>query len=163
MRKILTALFLSILSVGLAFPQGQGLKVSSGYRDFKVKITKCEADGATVFIDMLWENVSDKDLQLGFNAFNWIFVYDDEGNRLGDGKGNIILKVGGEAMGYTSLPPEVPVKAILEVTGVPESANMLRLVDIYWTSSTLGTTWTGGESQKRIKLQNVPISREGDD
>lgn len=138
----------------------QAQKVDTGHPDFKVKVTRCEASGKTVVIDMLWENTGSKDVYITCRTYG-SSAYDDEGNKF---SGNGPLKIMFGNNGYYKddltdlLPSDLPVKVRLQIKDVPVSATMFRRVDINIYSN----EWGGLDGPRILKLTNIPISHEGD-
>ncbi|MCH5242724.1 MAG: hypothetical protein J1F67_09945 [Muribaculaceae bacterium] len=140
-------------------------KIVTGHPDFKIKITRCEANGTTAVIDMLIENVGSKDVKLELRPVDTV-AYDDEGDKFSRGKINIRFGdsnlVNGAEGFYVQpsniLPPEIPLKARIQIEGVPETATEFKRIDLgVWCMD-----WNLGKD-KFVKFTNVPISREGDD
>lgn len=139
-------------------------KIVTGHPDFKIKITRCEANGSTAVIDMLLENESPQDVKLTLKSYATA-AYDDEGNKYSDGKiklqfGNSSWMEGKQGNSPISnlLPSEIPMKAHIQIDGIPESATMFKRIDLGVSCS----EWNLKED-KFVKFTNVPISREGDD
>lgn len=130
------------------------MTISTAHRDLKIKITRCEAAGNTVIIDLMFENVGsdDTDLYLRTNK-----AYDDENNIFDRG---VTIKIGNTSLSSrisTNLPAEIPLKGRIQIEGVPESATMFKRIDFTMDSN----AW--GLSGQELRLANVPISREGDE
>lgn len=165
LTKILLVFVAAVMSASTVSAQSSGLKVVTGNPDFKVKIKRCEASGKTVVIDMVLENINPKDANISFNPGYHIFAYDDEGNKYGgNGSGKILFTVAGENTLYSNinLPSDVPLKARLQLEGIPESVQMFKRLDITWVCRLYGGTDWLGDNAKAIKISNLPIYREGD-
>ena len=145
-------------------------KIVTGHPDFKIKITRCEANGNTVVIDMTLENTGSKDINIRMwggiswskNGMKMTVAYDDDGNKY-TGQNDLKVSIGksGWDGGYglrEMLPPDIPLKASILIEGVPESATEFKRIDLYIESDDWGLN-----DKKPIKITNVPISREGDD
>lgn len=138
----------------------QGMKIVSGYPDFKVKVTRCEVFGNRCIIDMVLENTSAQDVGATISGRAWgSTAYDDEGNVFDVA----ILSIGNknEFNGYVgcTLPSQIPLKARLQINGVPEAATMFKKVEIAFECF----PWNLRFTDKCIKFFNLPISREGDE
>lgn len=163
--KILKSFLLVVLmglTATMAQAQSKGMTLVSGNPDFKVKVTRCEASGKTVIIDMILENIGARDVDVAFSPYAYLLVYDDEGNKYGDYDSKVKLFLAGRESDRISLPTEVPLKARVQIEGVPLSAQILKRVDIHWQCRDWGGTEWYGTNAKMIKMTNVPISREGD-
>lgn len=154
---------LMIMNGVYAFGQTPGVKIVSVHPDLKIKITRCEAVGKTVVIDMVLENAGSNDVNFNMAGGdnNESIAYDDEGNMYS--YNNIKVKLGNSELrsshlGGMVLPAGIPIKGRIQIEGVPESASMFRRIDLRMFSDTWG--FFGG---KNAKITNVPISREGDE
>lgn len=129
-------------------------RLVTGHPDFKIKVLRCEAAGKTCVIDMIVENVGSNDVRIVFRP-DYAVAYDDEANEY---KG-IKMAIGSSSLQEyhdINLLSEVPVKARIQISGVRESATMIRRMDMWVKSS----AWN---LDSNIKFMNVPISREGDE
>lgn len=160
-KSVLVVSLVILTSLG-AFAQSKGMTLISGNPDFKVKVTRCEASGKTVVLDMVFENVGPRDVDVEFQPYRWLLAYDDEGNKYGDNDGKVKLFLAGRELSRIQLPTDVPLKARVQIEGVPMSAQVLKRVDIYWYCPDWGGNAMGGSNGKMIKMTNVPISRDGD-
>lgn len=159
--------FLSCLNYG-AF--AQGMKIVSPHPDLKFKITRCEAAGNTVIIDFIIENVSPRDVDLRLNSGQHrnlsggrTVAYDDEGNKITGNRFKVQLADSklidwGEA--NEILPSEIPIKGRFQLEGVPETANSFKRIDVDINSDALGIPMG---TEKRLRITNLPIYREGDE
>lgn len=133
-------------------------KLVTNHPDFKIKVRRCEASGKTCVIDLIIENVSSADVNIGTGYGNGrLIAYDDEANRYE----SIKVSVGNNQwIWYENrlLMSCVPMKARIQIEGVVESATMFRRLD-WWIDS---EAW-GLNKNKPIKFINLPISREGDE
>ena len=162
-KSLATFIFLWVSFITLA--QEEGLKINSQHPDFKIKVTRCEAMGKTVVIDMLFENVGPDDVNVNmkgteFGGYGHSAAYDDEGNIYqGDNfkirLGNSDLTVFGVSK---TLPSEVPIKARIQLENVPESVKTIKRVDFRCDNPQWGL-----KHDKQVRLSNIPISREGDE
>ena len=148
-------IFVLILSTG-SFSV-RGLSIVTGNPDFKIKVTRCEASGKTVVIDMIWENASSKDVKISVSPLS-SYAYDDEGNKFGNDQMRLQWGNGGLSTGVDELlPAEIPIKVRLQIEGVPVSSTMLKRVDIkVWCGN-----W-GFNGDKYVKITDIPITHEGD-
>lgn len=140
-------------------------KIVTGHPDFKIKITRCEASGSTAVIDFLLENVGNDDVKISMYGGNEqdskSVAYDDEGNKYGGKKFQIAISGSGltaYSLGET-LPPDIPLKARIQIEGVPESATEFKRVDLQLYCN----TWNLNRDKKPVRFTNVPIFREGDE
>ena len=160
MKKILITI---IITFGIILPsiaQTSGMKIVTGNPDFKIKITRCEASGKTVVIDMIWENISSQDVKIGIYADwdNMTFAWDDEGNKFA-GRDISASIANGPLKGLCEdiLPAEIPIRVKLKIENVPESATMFRRIDL-----TVRCDKWGLDHTKPVRITNLPINREGD-
>lgn len=161
LKSLLIISIVILTSLG-ALAQSKGMTLISGNPDFKVKVTRCEASGKTVVLDMVLENIGSRDVEVRFDAYGYILAYDDEGNKYGDRDRKVKLFLAGRETNGIQLPTDVPLKARVQIEGVPMSAQVLKRVDIYWYCPDWGGNAMGGSNGKMIKMTNVPISRDGD-
>ena len=161
MKKLGLLFAMLCVCAATVFAQG-GLRIVTGHPDFKIKIKRCEASGSTCIVDMVMMNAGSGDISAyvygGWNPETTI-VYDDEGNSYSGGK--IKVQTGSAApsdLGVSvNLPSEVPVKVRLYIEGIVEEAAELSRIDLQVNC----TAWNIGLN-KKVKISNVPISREGD-
>ena len=157
-KKLFLFVVLMAMSGVYALAQTTGMKIGAIHPDLKVKMTRCEAAGRTVVIDLVFENVggNDVDFRIWGGDNNRSVAYDDEGNVFN----NLRVKVGNSDMStwYVKqiLPAGVPLKGRIQIEGVPESSTVFRRIDLHVESE----AWN---LDKKIKISNVPISREGDE
>lgn len=149
-----------------------GFRVVTGHPDFKIKVVRCEAAGRTCVIDLILENVGSKDMSLticgggglgpGFDVYHTActVAYDDEANDYRDDQINVSVGRSEMQNGTVNaeLLSEVPIKARIQITGVPEAATMFRRIDM----NVICRGWNLDDSNK-VKFYNLPISREGDE
>ncbi|WP_455673969.1 hypothetical protein [Phocaeicola sp.] len=156
-------LFLFLLIPIGGWAQSESLKIKTNNPDFKIKVKRCEAMDKTCTIDVLLSNVGDSDVTIalcgGFTGNSK--AYDDEGNMYTDEK--VLVSVGGGRLDcgntpYTQLSPNVPVKARIQIEGVPEYAQTINLINLVVFCSEWNFSW-----DKPVKISNIPISREGDE
>ena len=167
MKKTIVFLFLMFVSLQ-SF--SQGLKIVTGHPDFKVKITRCEANGSTAVIDMVIENAGNNDVLITMwggrscwgTPHDMSVAYDDEGNKY-TGENDFKVSIGKSGLSKCFgveevIPSDIPLKARIQLEGVPESANEFRRIDLIIDSEAWGLN-----DKKPVKFTNVPISRDGDD
>lgn len=149
-----------------------GFRVVSGHPDFKIKVVRCEAAGRTCVIDLILENVGSKDMRLaicgggglgpGFDMDHTActVAFDDEANDYRDDQINVSVGRSNLNNGYVNaeLLSEIPIKARIQITGVPEAATMFRRIDL----NVICSGWNLDDRNK-VKFYNLPISREGDE
>ena len=163
MRTKKTLSLLILFTLLCSFNVCAQTKIVTGHPDFKIKIKRCEANGSTVVIDMLIENVGSNDVILKLNPYETI-AFDDEGDKFSKYKINVQLGDSGLVSGAIRqvaknlLPPEIPLKARLQIDGVPESATEFKRIDLAVECS----EWRLG-TDKFVKFTNIPITREGDE
>ena len=154
---LFTALILLSSISFVAFPQG--MKIVTGNPDFKIKVTRCEASGSTVYMNLLLENKGDKEDRIIVygGGINSSFAIDDEGNSYNES--DFQVKIGKELLSSVTtsgtLYPDVPVKLSIQIEGVPESATLFRKI-------ILEVQFVSGDFHKKVEISNVPIYREGD-
>lgn len=157
-KKLFLIVALMAMSGVYAFAQTTGMKIGAVHPDLKMKITRCEAAGKTVIIDFVFENVGSNDVNLRVWGGNRSIAYDDEGNVY---SGEFIqVKFGNTGLANwdinTTLPSGVPLKGRIQIEGVPESTTIFRRIDLQVESR----NWN---LDKKIKISNIPINREGDE
>lgn len=158
-KKICLVIALMMTGGIYTLAQTSGMKIVTGYPDLKIKVTRCEAFGKTVFIDMTFENIGSNDVMYSIYAGGWnnTVAYDDEGNKF-----EVLMQEG--KSGFRGLlerhwlPAEIPIKIRARIEGVSESATMFKRFDIGMDCEAWGLV-----TNKPIKITNIPISREGDD
>lgn len=157
-RNILAFLF---VVCGLLVTSAQGLKIATVSPDLKVRVTKCVAAGSNVLITLTLENTSSRDVTVSLcgGYDNHSVAIDDEGNKYSVSQ--ILVKIGNDP--YNSLFvngnlfSEVPVKATVKISDVPESINTFSRLNLWFSCN----DWNiYGE---HIKISNIPIYRDGDD
>ena len=170
LKKLFSLLLIVTLLSSLSV-YAQNVKVVTGHPDFKIKINRCEAAGSTVVIDMVFENVGSRDVApVFFGGSRHIvagpnrdtsFAYDDDGNKY-TGSNDFKFAIGkSDLTGFEikeTLPAEIPIKARIQLDGVPESATMIKRIDFFIDCP----SWNLNLN-KPIKITNLPIYREGED
>lgn len=149
----------AVCCMTVAFAQAP--QIVTGHPDFKVKVTRCEASGKNVVLDMVFTNVSAQDVE------NWDIcitcdgksvVYDSEGNiyRWSDA---LSVKVSNGEYTYRhsnlKMISDVPMKVSLMITGVPANVESLARVDLQVNVPLFNIN--GYEAP--IKIKNIPIAR----
>lgn len=159
MKKLFT-LMAAVCCMTVAFAQAP--QIVTGHPDFKVKVTRCEASGKNVVLDMVFTNVSAQDVE---KWEIWVrnccpyksVVYDSEGN-IYDGD-NLSVKIsnGDYRHGYDNLKmiSDVPMKVSLMITGVPANVESLARVDLQVNVPLFNIN--GWDAPMKIK--NIPIAR----
>lgn len=138
-------------------------QIITGHPDFKVRVTRCVANGKTVVLDMVFTNVSETDVE-DWSIFlvgnsGYTTVYDSEGNMYSGEKGNrLAIKVSNNDYDYfgtwgLKMISDVPMKVSLQIKGVPETVESLARVDLIVNIPlfNIGST--------PVKIKNIPISR----
>lgn len=156
--KFLGAMALLVISSLGCFAQtGTGMKISTGHRNFQVRITRCEAVGNTCTVEFVMENIGSTDVELGFGWSSFpiysMRAYDDEGNVYEEA--NMTLKL----RGNIELPANLPVKNHVEIRGVPDSAKSIRRLAISEQSG----IWRLRLGDNYLIINDIPIYREGDE
>ena len=140
----------------------EAFRIITNHPDFKIKVLRCEASGSTCVIDMIIGNAGSQDVIIEhFYGGNYgSIAYDDEANQY-DRK-NILVAIGNSQLTnshyMTNLPAGISLKARIQIEGVPASVRMFRRIDLIVVCN----QWNIN-SEKPVKLFNVPISREGDE
>lgn len=159
MKKLFT-LMAAVCCMTVAFAQAP--QIVTGHPDFKVKVTRCEASGKNVVLDLTFTNVSAQDVEdwriCANSCFRKTVVYDSEGNIYnGD---NLTIKVSNsEYTNYSyqnlKMISDVPMKVSLMITGVPANVESLARVDLEVDVPLFNIK--GYEAP--IKIKNIPIAR----
>ena len=158
-KKYLLVTILMMIFVNIV--DAQVMKVKSPCSDLKVKVVKCEESGNDVLVTLLLENIGSKDVDFSLcgGYDNYSVAIDDEGNKFS--VENIKVKIGNnyynQMFVYDKLYSEVPVKATVKISDVPEHATSFSLLSVWFNSNDWGVYGTP------IKITNLPISREGDE
>lgn len=163
MKKFFSFLMLfTLLSSVSAIAQTQ---IVTGHPDLKIKITRCEASGTTAVIDFLLENIGNDDVKIymygGASQDSKSVAYDDDGNKYAGKNFQIDISKSGLTaynIGET-LPPDIPLKARIQIEGVPDNATEFKRIDLQLYCD----TWNLNRDKKPVKFTNVPIYREGDE
>lgn len=135
------------------------MRIITNHPDFKIKIKRCEAAGKTCVIDLVIENIGYEDVIIRTGSQERHFIgYDDEMTEYT----NIRVSMGNSNwLGYWSeerkLMANIPIKARIQIEGVPAAATMFRRID--WTIES--GAWNLGR-EKKVKFLNIPITREGE-
>jgi len=134
-----------------------GIKIITGHPDFKLKVTRCVANGKTVVLDMIVTNLGDSDVSQ-FKVHGSAYatkVYDDQGNIYDR---NINVKIANKQ--YTEgayeikLVAGVPTKYSIMIDDVSPQAETLVLVEPdIWVPA-----WK--TNLNTVKIRNIPITRE---
>lgn len=156
-------LFSFMCLVFTAYAQDEPLRIETGHPDLLVKVTRCQASGDRLVMDLLVKNLC-CETRLTFGGGNCFeyggsTAFDDEGNKY-TGM-DFMVNWGKEQPGHiakTILPENVPLKFRVTVTGLDKNAVSLTKVNLYCSSKELGMQW----DNYYIELFNVPISRQGD-
>lgn len=134
------------------------MRIITNHPDFKIKIKRCEAAGKTCVIDLIIENIGYEDVIIQTRGGGDCFIgYDDEMTEYT----NIKISIGNSNwLGYwenRQLMANIPIKARIQIEGVPAAATMFRRID--WLINC--RAWNLGEN-KKVKFLNIPITREGE-
>lgn len=134
------------------------MRIITNHPDFKIKIKRCEASGKTCVIDLVIENIGYEDVTIETRSGSLCFIgYDDEMTEYT----NIKVSIGNSNwLSYwenRQLMANIPIKARLQIEGVPAAATMFRRID--WRINC--RAWNLGEN-KKVKFLNIPITREGE-
>jgi len=157
MKKVLLFL-MAMFAFGLQNVSAQdGIKIITGHPDFKLKVTRCVANGKTVVLDMIVTNLGDSDVSQ-FKVHGSAYatkVYDDQGNIYDR---NINVKIANKQ--YTEgayeikLVAGVPTKYSIMIDDVSPQAETLVLVEPdIWVPA-----WK--TNLNTVKIRNIPITRE---
>lgn len=155
LKSVLIAL-MAIMFASTALAQSNGMRVVTGHPDLKLKIKRCEASAKTVVIDMIIENVNQKDVDLRIDSPWNIQIYDDEGNSFDYTNSKVSFEMSDGSKSSHKLPSEIPLKARIQVEGIPLSSQMFKRIDLKYRCEGLGK-----QGWDYIKIYNVPINREG--
>ena len=134
------------------------MRIITNHPDFKIKIKRCEASGKTCVIDLIIENIGYEDVIIETRSGSECFIgYDDEMTEYT----NIKISIGNsDWLGYwkkRQLMANIPMKARLQIEGVPAAATMFKRID--WTI--FCDAWNLSR-EKKVKFLNIPITREGE-
>lgn len=158
--KHLIALTVALVFVGTASvfaQQNGGFRIVTNHPDFKIKVVRCEASGKTCVIDLILENTGSQDVRLSmYSSWGGSIAYDDEANQYN----HFSVSIGSSGLGDMAdvlLMSEVPVKARIQLEGVPVSATMFRRMDIRFDCREFGL-----DADKKVKFYNIPITHDGD-
>lgn len=159
MKKFFT-LMAAVCCMTVAFAQAP--QIVTGHPDFKVKVTRCEASGKNVVLDMVFTNVSAQDVE------EWAIyadrccpgtsvVYDSEGNIYKESVLKVKVSNGAYSAYFTNMKmiSDVPMKVSLMITGVPANVESLARVDLDVTVPLFNIDGY----KAPIKLKNIPIAR----
>lgn len=135
------------------------MRIITNHPDFKIKIKRCEASGKTCVIDLVIENIGFEDVKIRTGSGNngWFIGYDDEMTEYTNMKVSIGNSNWIDPWDYRQLMANIPIKARIQIEGVPAAATMFRRID--WTIES--GAWNLGR-EKKVKFLNIPITREGE-
>lgn len=163
MKRLLWRMALLWVMIGSTLAQDGPLRIETGHPDLMVKVTRCQAAGDKLVMDLLIKCTNgDVNLRIGGgNCFEYggSIAYDDEGNRytglnymvsLGKDQPSQIIR--------TDLPENVPLKFRLTLKGFDANASKLTKVVLNCSSRELELRWR----ESSIDFYNVPVSRQGD-
>lgn len=158
--KKLFALMAAVCCMTVAFAQAP--QIVTGHPDFKVKVTRCEASGKNVVLDLTFTNVSAQDVEkwdiYAPSYYSTTTVYDSEGN-IYNQENQIQVKVSnGEYRNrYDDLKmiSDVPMKVSVMIVGVPTNVESLARVDIHVNVPLFNIDGL----KAPIKIKNIPIAR----
>lgn len=136
-------------------------KIVTGHPDFKVKVTRCEASGKNVVLDLVFSNISAQDVEeWGIYTTRYCcpyptVVYDSEGNKYDGDKLSIKVSNSQYSNNHQGLKmiSDVPMKVSLMITGVPTNVESLARVDL----DVKIPLFNIGETP--VKIKNIPIAR----
>lgn len=157
MRKFLI-FCLSMFLMAFATSAFAQVKVTTPYKDLKVRVLRCAVIGDNCVVDMLFENVGPRDIKIHTNVdFNR--AYDDAGNEYNTSYDNTIFFYVGDMKnnipGFNkevNFMSEIPVKVRAELKNISEIATEIRRLDlVFWLATTL--------DRPTVRLSNIPISR----
>lgn len=132
------------------------MRIITNHPDFKIKIKRCEVSGKTCVIDMVIENIGYEDVIYQTNN-NYFIGYDDEMTEYSNFKVAIGNSNWIDDYQYRKLMSNIPMKARIQIEGVPAAATMFRRID--WTINC--EAWNLSR-EKKVKFLNIPITREGE-
>ena len=158
MKKIL--LFLAAMfAFGFQSVNAQdAIKIVTGHPDFKMKVSRCEASGKNVVLDLTVTNVGDTDIpqfQVSGGS-HFTKFYDDQGNIYEGGR---FIKVKIANKEYTNefqeikLVSGVTYKLSYIITDVSPQAETFALVEPFVKCASWSIT------KDTVKLRNIPITR----
>ena len=145
--------------VDQGYTQEDGIRIVTGHPDLKLQVTRCEASGKTVVMDMFIMNTGATDVEdvclYGDYYDNVSQIMDKEGNTY-----RPVFKLANmqryeNVLGRFSLVSGVKRKVSMRIDNVPESAESFARILIACTSNFYGLT-----NGHTIQIRNVPISRE---
>ena len=161
MKKVLF-LLMAMFAFGLQSVNAQ-IKIVSGHPDLKIKVSRCVANGKSVFLDLALTNEGVNDVD-NFHLFinemyrNKIVCYDDLGNIYEE---NIFAKVANrkeyanEWTGEFNLPADVPIKINIRIDNFSTSAESIARITLPFECEEWGLDYN-----KPAKITNIPISRD---
>ena len=159
MKKVFT-LMAALCCMAVAFAQTP--QIVTGHPDFKVKVTRCEASGKNVVLDLVFTNVSAQDVESwaiysSCSNHQTTVVYDSEGKIYNCNNNAVSIKVsnGEYTWGVRDLKmiSDVPMKVSVMITGVPTNVEALARVDL----DVVIPIFNIGETP--VKIKNIPITR----
>ena len=165
MKKILLVL-MAMFALGFQNVNAQdGIKIVTNHPDFKIKVKRCAASGKTVIIDFILTNEGANDVENMFGCGGGGHhgganseAYDDEGNIYKGG--NLQVKVANSdhyssySSGNFNIPVGVPMKYSVKIDGVPQSAESIARLKMFFFHDGWGLGW-----DKPVRISNIPISR----
>lgn len=160
MKKLIT-LMAALCCMTFVFAQTP--TIVTGHPDFKVKVTRCEASGKNVVLDLVFTNVSAQDVEKWsiYNPCNYhrtTVVYDSEGNIYNCSNESISIKVSNSeySWGHENLKmiSDVPMKVSVMITGIPANVESLARVDLEVNIPIFNI-----DGNTPVKIKNIPIAR----
>ncbi len=163
MRKYIM-IMMAIFALGIQHVSAQdGIKIVTGHPDFKLKVTRCAASDKTVIIDLILSNEGTDDVE---NVILWacttmeaIVTYDNEGNIYGCGSNLVKLANNPEYSDHDSgvftILSGVPMRLSIRIEGVSTSAESIARITLPFECQAWGLN-----SQKPVKITNIPITRD---
>lgn len=166
MKKLFFVVFVTVFfSLQNAFAEVPPTKISIGTPDLGVQIKRCIADDKTVFVDLVFTNKTDDDVNIrmgNVNLMNAFVIYDSEGNSYTGGQRMIRCA----NTPYTEWEveflaiPEIPVKVQIKISGVPRNAEYISLIKLPIHCDALGLNFLDmAHNNKYPSLRNIPITR----
>lgn len=161
MKKVLL-LLVAMFAFGLQNISAQdGIKIVTNHPDFKIKVKRCAANGKTVILDLILNNVGVNDVEEVYVAGGCQSseAYDDEGNIYEDHAINVkVANKQDYICNYTdrfNIPTGVPIKLSVCIEGVPQSVESIARLKLIFVNS----AWSL-DRDKPVRINNIPISRD---
>ncbi len=161
MKKFLFAM-MALLAITFQGLQAQApLKIVTNHPDFKIKVKRCAASGKTVVIDLILTNEGATDVEeiSGCGGCWGSEAYDNDGNIYqGDA---IKVRVANRqdyschGSGEFKIPVDVPMRYSILIENVPASTESIARLSLI-----LNCNKWGLNGDKRVKISNIPISRD---